>query len=72
MPVSANHYKVATLTTFQTDAPGQEPTDVLCTCGHARDKHDAISSRYCGATVSGGLDRGCVCRAVPGAYPGRM
>lgn len=72
MPVSANHYKVITLTDFQADSPSQEPTDVLCACGHVRSQHDSISTRYCDATVSGGLDRGCVCHTVPGAYAGRM
>lgn len=72
MPDSANQYKVVALTTFQADSPGQEPTDVLCACGHARGQHDSISSRYCDATVSGGLDRGCLCHRVSGAYPGRM
>lgn len=72
MPLLANNYKVTASTISRAVSASQEPTDVLCTCGHARSQHDSISSRYCDATASGGLDRGCVCRAVPGAYPGRM
>jgi hypothetical protein len=30
-------------------------------CPHAWDAHDPIGTRYCSATVAGGLNRGCVC-----------
>jgi hypothetical protein len=31
-------------------------------CPHLRADHDAIGLRYCQATVSSALTRGCVCR----------
>jgi len=37
-----------------------------CTCGHAEHEHDAIARRYCAATSSAGLTRGCVCRVASG------
>jgi hypothetical protein len=70
MPLSANSHQVAVPANVQ--AADRESADTLCTCGHPRDQHDSISTRYCDATASAGLDRGCVCHAVPGAYPGRM
>jgi len=50
----------------------QPPSADLCTCGHPYSRHDPISIRYCNATATGGLNRGCVCRAGTGTYPGRM
>lgn len=45
--------------------PGNTDTEtggVACpACPHAQDTHDAISRRYCTATVAGGLNRRCVC-----------
>ena len=36
---------------------------VLCdTCPHAAADHDAISSRYCAATLVMALRRGCICK----------
>jgi hypothetical protein len=29
------------------------------------DAHDAVASRYCAATASSALDRGCVCAPAP-------
>ena len=73
MSTSANNHEGATPTIVWADDPlGDESTDALCVCGHPRSLHDAISTRYCDATVTGGLSRGCVCSAVPGNYPGRM
>lgn len=37
----------------------------LCVCGHPIEQHDTIAARYCAATISGDLVRGCVCAAVP-------
>ena len=39
-----------------------------CKCGHPIADHDAIATRYCRATATGALSRGCMCRpvAVPG------
>jgi hypothetical protein len=34
----------------------------LCTCGHDELQHDAIARRYCAATSSAELIRGCICR----------
>jgi hypothetical protein len=33
-----------------------------CVCGHAELDHDAIARRYCAATSSAELTRGCICR----------
>ena len=33
----------------------------VCACGHAAERHDAHASRYCRATVSNELRRGCIC-----------
>jgi hypothetical protein len=33
----------------------------LCGCGHAAERHDAHALRYCRATVSNELRRGCIC-----------
>ncbi len=71
MPISANNHKVADPAVLRADLPGDDPT-VLCACGHPRGQHDRVSARYCDATVSGGLDRGCVCHTVSGPYAGRM
>ena len=30
-------------------------------CAHPRDAHDAIGTRFCRATIAGGLARGCAC-----------
>jgi hypothetical protein len=30
-------------------------------CPHDRDAHDPIGARFCSATISRGLSRGCVC-----------
>ena len=35
-----------------------------CTCGHFEPGHDAIARRYCLATSSAGLIRGCICRVA--------
>jgi hypothetical protein len=35
-------------------------------CPHPWDAHDVIGVRYCSASVTAGLDRGCVCvRTTP-------
>jgi hypothetical protein len=36
-------------------------------CLHPSEAHDAIATRYCEATASSALARGCVCRAADGA-----
>lgn len=32
-----------------------------CDCGHLSDEHDRVAKRFCAATSSGQLVRGCVC-----------
>jgi hypothetical protein len=34
-------------------------------CSHLLTDHDAIGSRFCRATVDGGISRGCVCDGMP-------
>jgi hypothetical protein len=36
----------------------------LCACGHDIEEHDRISARFCAATASGHLTRGCVCPTI--------
>ncbi|WP_019872882.1 RGCVC family protein [Sporichthya polymorpha] len=45
------------------------PATELCHCGHAEDEHDQIAARYCRATESAGLERGCTCPVGPDAPP---
>ena len=32
-----------------------------CTCGHAYAAHDVVARRYCDASITQYLDRGCIC-----------
>ena len=32
-----------------------------CRCGHRTDAHDPIALRYCAATKTAALTRGCIC-----------
>jgi hypothetical protein len=68
MAISTNGYT----SDLWADPPDDQSTAALCTCGHPSDGHDSIATRYCDATISAGLKRGCVCSAAPGNYPGRM
>lgn len=36
-----------------------------CRCGHRTAAHDAVALRYCTATKTGHLSRGCICRSAP-------
>jgi hypothetical protein len=36
-------------------------------CLHPLESHDAIATRYCAASASSALARGCVCRPADGA-----
>ncbi|HZP52691.1 RGCVC family protein [Actinocrinis sp.] len=72
MPLSVNNHVAATTVSIQVDPAEQLPPANLCTCGHPYSQHDRISIRYCDATVTGGLDRGCICRTGTGTYAGRM
>ncbi len=38
------------------------PERESCACGHVEAEHDPIARRYCAATASGELPRGCICR----------
>jgi hypothetical protein len=38
----------------------------LCPCGHNLEDHDRVAARYCAATISGGLERACVCTVESG------
>ncbi|HEX4722145.1 MAG TPA: RGCVC family protein [Pseudonocardiaceae bacterium] len=48
----------------------QAGDEAMCAaCPHPLDGHDRICARYCSATISGGLDRTCLCdTAVTGNY----
>jgi hypothetical protein len=46
-----------------------ESRQEACACGHPRAEHDAVAARYCAATISGSLARGCVCASRPKASP---
>jgi hypothetical protein len=49
-------------TEFDARPADDEVTVRACdACGHDLASHDAISSRYCRASLAGALDRGCVC-----------
>jgi hypothetical protein len=43
--------------------PDTESALIYCAaCRHRLDEHDATDLRYCDATVSSALTRGCICR----------
>jgi hypothetical protein len=46
--------------------PQAPPAAELCTCGHPESEHDVVARRYCSATSSADLVRGCICRALAG------
>jgi hypothetical protein len=48
---------------------GKPPPDAMCPCGHTADEHDSLASRYCRATVTGALTRGCMCVPVTASLP---
>jgi hypothetical protein len=40
------------------------PAVAVCdVCPHPAAAHDAISRRFCDATLTGALSRGCICRS---------
>ena len=43
-------------------SPSPTPVIERCHCGHDDDQHDAVAARFCRATLSGVLRRGCACR----------
>lgn len=38
------------------------PVPLCDVCRHTEASHDAISRRFCAATLNGALTRGCICR----------
>jgi hypothetical protein len=40
-----------------------EHVPACAACTHPLEDHDAIATRFCRATVTARLDRGCVCQA---------
>jgi len=45
-------------------SPAPDTAAGRCACGHFEPGHDAIARRYCSATASAGLTRGCICRVA--------
>ncbi len=45
-------------------------TAELCQCGHQKVDHSPIAVRYCAATVSNALSRGCICYPLPALAAG--
>lgn len=41
--------------------PPPEGAEDACGCGHPGAHHDAVALRYCAATTTGSMARGCVC-----------
>jgi hypothetical protein len=40
----------------------KSPTEQQClACGHPMTRHDALGRRFCAATVTSSLERGCIC-----------
>jgi hypothetical protein len=39
---------------------GESP--VCDMCSHLRESHDVVAARYCAASASSALSRGCVCK----------
>ncbi len=55
------------MTEMMTGNPGlQAAPEGTCPCGHPDSGHDLVAARYCRATISGALQRGCIC---PGRDP---
>jgi hypothetical protein len=52
-----------------TKSPAETPPVTLCACRHPVDDHDSVATRYCQATASGSLARGCVCAVASGPMP---
>ncbi|WP_436691870.1 MULTISPECIES: RGCVC family protein [unclassified Geodermatophilus] len=45
------------------DAAQAMTTEACDVCPHPRADHDAIAARFCSATGTGAIARGCVCRS---------
>jgi hypothetical protein len=46
-------------------AVGQSAVTARCHCGHESHEHDSVAARYCTATATWIIDRGCICRPLP-------
>jgi hypothetical protein len=44
--------------------PRPDAQAVCDVCPHPAAAHDVISRRFCSATLSGAITRGCICRAT--------
>lgn len=44
------------------DAAPSAPATACAACPHPTAAHDAVADRYCRATVTSALDRGCICQ----------
>lgn len=42
--------------------PAGSESPVCDMCSHPREFHDVVASRYCAASASSALTRGCVCK----------
>lgn len=51
---------------FLSSHPGDLPSlpAVACGCGHDAARHDRTALRYCRATASNELRRGCICNVA--------
>jgi hypothetical protein len=56
MPTSVTESTVVDETVTSTESP------VCDMCAHPRAFHDVVASRYCAASASSALARGCVCK----------
>ena len=52
-----------------TESRCETPLTTLCACGHPVADHDSVALRYCRATASGSLHRGCICDVASGPMP---
>ena len=46
------------------DVPEQAPAATCDVCPHPAAAHDRIGQRFCDATLTGAMTRGCICRAL--------
>ncbi len=49
--------------TLRTAPSGEAPEETCAACPHDLAGHDAIALRFCRATATGSLERGCVCQS---------
>lgn len=59
MPPSVTESAAAATQLADTESP------VCAMCSHPSEAHDVIATRYCAASASGALSRGCVCKLPP-------